>query len=252
MPEAEFRFYEELNDFLPPAHRKVSFTHSFRGRGSVKDMIESLGVPHTEIDVILVNGVSVDFSCIVRDGDRVSVYPVFESLDITPLVRLRPRPLRETRFVLDTHLGRLARYLRLLGFDTLYRNDYTDDDLARISVGQKRIILTRDRLLLKRGIITHGYCIRSPEPMQQTREILERFDLFNSVAPFTRCLRCNGILEPIEKKLAADRLPPRARQYHDEFNRCISCDRIYWRGTHYEALRALVDQFLGNDRRGVK
>src|SRR3989338_9144205 len=116
MSRAHFRFYEELNDFLPPERRKTTFTREFRNRASVKDMIEALGVPHTEVDLILVNGASVDFSYLVQDGDRISVYPMFESFDIRPLVHLRPRPLREPKFVLDTHLGKLAVYLRLLGF----------------------------------------------------------------------------------------------------------------------------------------
>src|SRR3990167_7796238 len=137
--QAHFRFYAELNDFLPSERRQVTFARSFEGRASVKDMIGSLGVPHTEVEVILVNDSPVDFSYIVQDGDRISVYPIFESFDISPLVLLRPRPLREPKFVLDTHLGKLAAYLRILGFDTLYRNDYPDEELARVSAEEKRI-----------------------------------------------------------------------------------------------------------------
>ena len=150
---AEFRFYEELNDFLPENRRKILFPFAFEGTPSVKDSIEALGVPHTEIDLILVNGISVDFGCLIRDGDRISVYPVFESIDITPLVRVHSQPLREPRFVLDMHLGRLARYLRMLGFDTLYRNDYADAELARISSQEYRILLTRDPGLLTLGLV---------------------------------------------------------------------------------------------------
>jgi len=122
--QCSIRFYEELNDFLPLERRKVDFSHEFQRRASIKDLIEALGVPHTEVDLILVNGASVDFSYIVRDGDRISVYPMFEAFDIQTVSRVRPQPLRVIRFVLDVHLGKLARYLRLLGFDTLYRNDY--------------------------------------------------------------------------------------------------------------------------------
>jgi hypothetical protein len=128
--QAIFRFYAELNDFLPAQKRQQDITHSFELNASVKDMIEAQGVPHTEIDLILVNGQSMDFSYLVQDGDQISVYPVFELLDISPVIRLRPKPLRVTRFVLDVHLGRLATYLRIMGFDTLYRNDYEDDELA--------------------------------------------------------------------------------------------------------------------------
>ena len=168
----QIRFYEELNDFLPPAQRKICFQHPLKQPGSIKDLIEALGVPHTEIDLILVNGHSVDFNYPVQDGDRISVYPVFESLDITPVTRLRPAPLRIIRFVLDTHLGRLAAYLRLFGFDTLYRNDYDDPTLADISVKQHRILLTRDKQLLMRKQISHGYYLRATQPRKQLLEVI--------------------------------------------------------------------------------
>ena len=148
---AKFRFYAELNDFLPRHEKHIFFQHSFSGNPSIKDTIEAIGVPHTEVDLIIVNGVSVDFSYLLQDEDRVSVYPVFESIDITQALRVRPQPLREIRFVLDIHLGRLAGYLRMLGFDTLYRNDYRDEELAYVSSQEERILLTRDRGLLKRG-----------------------------------------------------------------------------------------------------
>ncbi|MGH8501124.1 MAG: Mut7-C RNAse domain-containing protein [Gammaproteobacteria bacterium] len=156
MASAHFRFYEELNDFLPPGQRKVGFEYAFAGRPAIKDVIEALSVPHTEVDLILMNGESVDFSAPLMDGARVSGYPMFEALDITRVSRVRSRPLRASRFVLDTHLGRLARYLRLLGFDTWYRNDYDDAELARICQSEQRILLTRDRELLKRSVVTHG------------------------------------------------------------------------------------------------
>ena len=246
MPQASFRFYAELNDFLPYNRRQVAFTCSFQGHPSIKDIIESLGVPHPEIDLILVNGLSVDFSYPIKDGDRVSVYPVFEGLDISSLVQLRPRPLREPRFVLDTHLGRLAAYLRLLGFDCLYRNDYDDATLADISVNEKRILLTRDRGLLMRRLVTHAYCVRSSDPRQQIKEIVARFDLAGNVTPFKRCLRCNGLLEPVKKETVIDQLPPGTNQYYQEFYRCQGCHQIYWRGSHYAALQRLVNEVLKN------
>ncbi len=240
MAQAEFRFYAELNDFLPEARRYVPFVHHFHARASVKDMIESLGVPHTEIDLILVNGESVDFSYIVQDGDHISVYPVFESFDITPVLRVRPRPLREPRFVLDTHLGKLAAYLRMMGFDALYRNDYEDAELACISRDERRTLLTRDRGLLKRSMVTHGYCVRSTHPRQQIIEVLRRFDLLRMVEPFKRCIRCNGPLEPVDKMAIADRLPPRTRRYYDTFRICRDCGQIYWRGSHYERMQRFI------------
>lgn len=237
---AWFRFYAELNDFLPAERRMTSFERKFIDAASVKDMIESLGVPHTEIDLILVNGKSVDFRYTVRDGDRISVYPVFEGLDISPVTRLRPQPLRESRFVLDTHLGRLATYLRMAGFDTLYRNDFADDELAAVSRDERRILLTRDAGLLKRAAVTHGYFVRETAVRRQFAEVMRRFDLFRQARPFTRCLRCNTILQVAIKEEIADRLPPRAAELYHEFLRCPGCDRVYWKGGHYERMREFL------------
>ena len=161
MKTAYFRFYEELNDFLPAEKRKIKFEHSFVDRTTIKDMIESLGVPHIEIDLILVNGKSANFSYLVKDKDEISVYPVFESLDISDVQHLRPNPLREPKFVLDVHLGKLARYMRMFGFDTAYKNNFADDDLIKISLNEKRTILTKDKEILKRNDVTHGYWVRN-------------------------------------------------------------------------------------------
>ncbi|MCL4506141.1 MAG: Mut7-C ubiquitin/RNAse domain-containing protein [Chloroflexi bacterium] len=236
MSQASFRFYAELNDFLPSERRQVCFAHAFENRASVKDMIEALGAPHTEIELILANGQPVDFSYIVQDGDHISVYPVFESIDPTPVVRLRPAPLRDPRFVLDAHLGKLAGYLRLLGFDTLYRNDYDDAQLARISSDERRILLTRDRGLLKRSTVTHGYYVREADPQRQIIEVLRRFDMHRLIAPFMRCIRCNGVLHRADKEAIGDRLPPHTRDYYDEFHVCDQCGKVYWKGAHYQHL----------------
>jgi uncharacterized protein with PIN domain len=244
MAVAVFRFYEELNDFLPARRRKIEFEHHFDRRASIKDMIEALGVPHTEVELILVNGQSVDFSYMVEDGNRISVYPVFESLDVSPLLRLRPEPLRDPRFVVDCNLGRLARYLRLLGFDCLYRNDYTDAGVALISQQQHRIVLTRDRRLLHRKIITHGFYIRASMPREQVREVLRRVDLYAMVRPFTRCTRCNGLLNRVKKNQVDHRLEPKTRRYYQEFLQCGECGQIYWQGSHHQRAQLLIKDFL--------
>ncbi len=244
MKHAYLRFYAKLNDFLPVTQRQTLINYPFELSRSVKDMVESLGVPHTEVDLILVNGNSVDFTYQVQDGDRISVYPLFDSIDITPLLRVRPQPLQEIRFVLDTHLGRLAAYLRMLGFDTLYRNDYTDDELADISHTEGRILLTKDRGLLKRNQVTYGYYVRETDPQQQVAEVVRRFDLFQEITPFRRCLRCNTPLNPVDKEAIADRLPPKAREYYQEFRLCPTCGRIYWRGSHYDRMRRFVDRLV--------
>ena len=242
MSQATFRFYAELNDFLPRARRGVAFQHVFSGRPSVKDAIESLGVPHGEVDLVLVDDELVDLAAPVFDGARVSVFPMFESIDIATICRVRAEPLREPCFVLDVHLGRLAAYLRMAGFDTTWRNDHGDEDLARISHEQRRALLTRDRGLLKRSVLTHGYWVRSIQPREQFLEIVRRFDLFRSISPFSRCLRCNQPLHPVDKARIECQLPPRVREREVEFKTCPSCHRIYWKGTHYQRMRELISE----------
>ena len=242
MARVQLRFYEELNDFLSPPLRKVAFSHTFERRTSVKDMIESFGVPHTEVEIILVNGRSVDFSYIVQNGDYISIYPVFESLDVSPLLRLRPAPLRTPAFVLDSNLGRLARYLRLLGFDCLYQNDYDDETVATIADRQQRTVLTRDRALLQRKIITRGYFVRAVHPRLQVKEVLARLDLYRQVAPFTRCTRCNGGLQVVDKQAVEERLEPKTRQYFDAFRMCTDCGQIYWQGSHHARSLQLIKE----------
>jgi len=238
--DASFRFYAELNEFLPRERQYQTLRICFNGRQSVKHLIESSGIPHTEVDLVLVNGRSVDFSYLVQAHDRVAVYPVFESMDITPLLKLRPAPLREARFVLDGHLGRLAAYLRMLGFDTLYRNDFDDPELAQISAGQKRILLTRDRGLLKRSMVTRGYCLRTREPRRQLLDVMRRFDLSGQVRPFTRCMACNGLLKVVNKTEIEDQLQPLTRMYYREFSRCDQCGQIYWKGSHHARMQAVL------------
>ncbi len=245
MLTATFRFYAELNNFLPEERRKLDFVYSFDRKASIKDCIESMGVPHTEVDLILINGTSVDFSCILSDADRVSVYPVFELLDISEVTHLRPQPLRDPRFVVDVNLGRLARYLRLLGFDSLYRNDYSDRNLVEISIEQHRIVLTRDRNLLKHAAIAHGCFIHNTEPLRQIEEVILRLDLANRARPFHLCIRCNGLLQPAEKSAIEDRLPPLTRKYYQVFWRCEDCGQIYWQGAHYQRMVELVEELLG-------
>ena len=248
MSVVNFRFYEELNDFLPLNMRKRKFAISFRPNNSIKDMIESIGVPHTEIDLILVNGQSVNFSYIVQPEDQISVYPVFEALDISNVTYLRPEPLRRIRFVLDTHLGKLARYLRLLGFDTLYNNAWKDEELVKLSAsGDKRILLTRDHGLLKRKQITHGYFVRNDQPKLQVKEVLSRFNLHRKVQTFTRCTRCtrcNGLINSVAKDQVIKQLPSGVINSISEFSACEGCQRVYWKGSHYEHMQRIIEELL--------
>ena len=235
---AEFRFYAELNDFLKPPLRMQSLPYRFDGHPGIKDAIEARGVPHTEVDLIVVNGQSVGFDYQLQNGDRVAVYPVFEGLDISPIVKLREKPLRQTAFVVDVNLGRLARHLRLLGFDTLFSNAYADPEIVAVAAEQKRIVLTRDRRLLHAKAVTHGYWVRSVHVARQVGEVLRRFDLAGQIQPFSRCADCNGRIEPVAKEAVLDQLEPKTKKYYSTFYRCPACGKIYWEGSHVGKIRA--------------
>lgn len=245
---AFFRFYEELNDFLPSEKRKLQAPYHFSGKPSIKDAIEAQGIPHPEVDLIIVNGDSVGFDYHLQDGDQVAVYPVFESFDISPIVKLREAPLRVSRFVVDVNLGKLARLLRMLGFDTLYDNQFSDRAVAEISSREQRIVLTRDRRMLQARIITHGYWVRSQLPEEQIREVIKRFDLFSQIAPFRRCFECNGLIQGIDKTQIIERLQPKTRRYYEEFYICPDCEKIYWEGSHFDRLRPTVEALLTQDQ----
>ena len=236
------RAYAELNDFLPRKWRQKSFPYPLIGGHSLKHIVESAGIPHTEVEVIMLNGESVDFTRDLSDGDRISLYPMFESLDVTNLIRLRSSVMRKTRFVLDVHLGKLTLILRLLGFDALFPGNIPDVELARISAAERRILLTRDTMLLKRKIVTHGCYLHSQDPVQQAVEILDRLDLRDSAAPFTRCPGCGDILDPVEKETILHRLEPLTKKYDQEFRMCRECGKIYWRGSHYTPLLELLQK----------
>lgn len=212
-------------------------TVDFRGRQSIKHLAESLGVPHPEIGQVQVNGREGTLSTITQDGDRVEVHPVPNGCPVEP------------RFVLDSHLGRLAAYLRMLGFDCLYQSNYDDEELAKIAQAEDRILLSRDRRLLMRKAVTHGYCLRSLDSLEQLSEVLARFGLTGRSIPFHRCLRCNHPLEPVPKESVLDRLEPLTKLYFDEFQICPACKQIYWKGSHYERMQGLIEQLTGSKYR---
>lgn len=238
--ECEFRFYEELNDFLAPSRRRHTFAYRFHGTPAVKDAIEAVGVPHTEVDLILVDDESVRFSHRLHGGERVAVYPVFERLDITPVTRLRPVPLRTPRFVADVHLGTLARYPRLLGFDTRCNNHSGDAELVRCSVAERRTLLSRDVGLVKHKVLTRAHYVRATDPGRQLEEIVRALDLGRWIRPFTRCMRCNGRLRRVAVASVVSQVPAGARTMQRRFARCGSCDRVYWPGTHFGRLTRIV------------
>lgn len=192
----------------------------------------------------MVNSNSVTFSYHLQDGDSISVYPVIESMDISNVTRLREKPLRETKFILDVHLGKLVKYLRMLGFDSLYENDYDDPEIIEIALAEKRIILTNDTGILKNGSVTHGYWVRSQKPMEQLEEIIERFDLYPGFMPFLRCMACNSIISRRTKESVIELLKSKTKQYYNEFYQCSGCNKIYWKGSHYKKMKRFIDGLM--------
>ncbi|SER53071.1 hypothetical protein SAMN05421690_103511 [Nitrosomonas sp. Nm51] len=249
MKQARLHFYAELNDFLAPTERNKAVTHCFNHKASIKDVIESYNVPHTEIDLIIVNGVSVDFNYYVQHGDDIHAYPAYASapsIGHIPLVHLAPQITDNPGFVVDVNLGRLARYLRLLGFDCLYRNHFADAAIAEISSISRRIVLTRDRKLLQRKIIRYGYFVRAEAPKIQVKEVLAKFNLHPWLRPLTRCTYCNGKLIQTEKHSISHRLKPLTKKYYDKFLICPDCSQIYWQGSHDMRVKQLIQEFSIN------
>jgi len=232
MAIAQFVFYAELNDFLPTAQRGMPCVVEYASHQTLKHLLESLGVPHVEFGRLLVDGNEASPSLHPPGGSRVEVFPGHSLPPGGPC------------FVLDNHLGRLAAYLRMLGLDTLYRNDYHDQELAEVASQEERILLTRDRRLLMRKMLLYGYCIRNLEPPEQLAEVLGRYQILPPVGEspqsFQRCLRCNTPLQPVSKQSVLERLQPLTRLYYDEFHLCPSCDQVYWKGSHVEHMQAML------------
>jgi uncharacterized protein with PIN domain len=240
MSEVILRVYGPLNDFLPAHRRQTAWRRVVDGHPSVKDVIERAGIPHPEIDLILVNGLSVGFDAIVRGGDRIAVFPRFVTFDVGAHTRVRAQPLEPIRFLADVHLGKLARRLRLAGLDTAYDPEADDAALAARAAREGRILLTRDIGLLMRRSVTHGYFIRDTHAQRQLVEVLRRFGPLD-LRPFSRCLRCNDLLHEVAKSAVAASLPPRTREHYHHFEMCRGCGAVYWQGSHWKRLRQAID-----------
>ncbi len=233
MSTASIDFSPGLSYFLRRDLRGREVVLNFKEHQSIKHLVESLGIPHTEIGPVWVNGEQKGLGTLARDGDRIRVQEVENHCPVDPA------------FILDGHLGRLTAYLRMLGFDCLYRVEAQDDELAKIAHRENRILLTRDRRLLMRKVVDHGYCLRSLQPRQQLLETVRRFDLAGRIDPFRRCLRCNQPLEHVSKELILDRLEPLTKKYFNDFRICPACAQIYWKGSHYDRMLQLIDASLG-------
>ena len=242
------RLYEELNDCLPREMRKTDVPLTIAADTPVGTLLENLGVPAQKVEMIRVNGVSVDFHYRLRDGDHISVYPVFESFDISDQLRVRDHPLRAPHFVLDAHLGKLAAYMRMLGFDTLYKNDFKDRMLMALSRNKGRILLSKDRALVHKSGLTRAYEVKALRPRAQLTEVLERFDLYGLARPFQRCMLCNALLETAHKDDVAGRVPPQVWQDHQVFRICPACHKVYWAGSHYDRMHSFIQELLARGR----
>lgn len=242
MIHTRFLFYDNLNDFLPAPQRHAVIDQVMAEHAAVKHPIESLGVPHPEVEAIFVNKQPAGLEYRLQDGDSVAVYPQ-DSPDLPPAhLPLRPPITPPVCFVADTHLGRLAAFLRMLGFDTLYRNDYDDPELAAIAGGEGRVLLTRDRGLLKHKSVVYGYCPREVDPHLQLVSVLKRYRLSSQIQPWRRCIHCNGLLQDVEKSAVLDRLEPKTKLYYDHFQQCDTCGRIYWQGSHFDRMAVFVEE----------
>ena len=247
MPTATFRFHGSLNDFLPADRRGRPLVRAFEGSPGVKDLVQALGVPHPEVDFIVANGRPVDLGYRLRPDDRIDIFGFDRPLELAGLRGLIPVPPEPPRFVVDGHLGRLTRYLRMLGFDTRYDNRAADAELARLSADEDRILLTRDRGLLKRSIVRHGHLVREDDPRHPLAEVVARYGLSRTADPFTRCVRCNGVIRPVDRADVAGLLAgqPRTLRYFDTFGRCADCGSLYWPGSHFDRMSRLINETFG-------
>lgn len=247
MKSASFRFHDSLNDFLPRRRKSSVIPYAFYISPTVKDAIESMGVPHPEVDVVLVNYKSVNFDYHLQHDDVIEVYPLADCEISSGKILLSGNRLADEKFILDVHLGSLARMLRLLGFDTCYENHFADKEIVQIAVTGNRIILTRDVLLLKHKVIRSGYWLRSQHTQEQTKEVVNYFRLAGKFKPFSRCLECNGLIVEARREEVTGKIPVEISQDYNEFFTCSGCHRIYWKGSHYDKMKLLVER-LRNEK----
>jgi uncharacterized protein with PIN domain len=239
-------FHGDLNVFLGSKARDAVIERRLGEKTSIKDIIEACGVPHSEVDLILVDEQTVGFDHTLASDTKVEVFPVQNHG--TECTEKRLQMVGITRFVADGHLGGLTRNLRLLGFDIAYRQNADDRQLLDVMARENRALLTRDRRLLMHAIVQHGYCPRSQNADEQTIEVVRRFDLSELIAPFTRCLRCNAPLEEAAKADIIDKLEPLTKIYYNQFRSCPGCKQIYWSGSHFPKLQKRIEEIRSRVR----
>ncbi|HLF34039.1 MAG TPA: Mut7-C RNAse domain-containing protein [Cyclobacteriaceae bacterium] len=240
----KIRFYGNLNDFLPIKKRKKAGRKPVSNHQTVKDVLESEGIPHAEVNVIRVNGRCVSFSYKPGDGDRIEIFPRNHSFKSPPTLTLLPQLPARPLFLLDEHLGKLAKLMRMCGIDTQLFHGTTDRELADMASRMNRIVLTRDVELLKRKNLKRGYWVRDQDPEKQLIEVFRRFDLFDKIKPFFRCMLCNGLIKKAGRKTVTARLPSRTRAIFNEYYQCNSCGKIYWKGSHYQRMELKIGKLV--------
>ncbi|WP_020680657.1 Mut7-C RNAse domain-containing protein [Marinobacterium rhizophilum] len=244
MIQVQCRCHGRLNELLPPSQRWRVRTMHLKQEITLQQLLIPLHIPHPEVDLVMVNGAPARLDYCVRHGDQIHIYPDIGDIDDAAIVPLRVRPLPRARFILDVHLGRLARRLRLLGLDCWYRSQMDDRAIVRLARIQERVILTRDRGLLQRVEVSHGYYVRAIRPEAQLREVLARFEPGPWLRPLSRCMRCNGLIETMSGEEVQRLSRPDLEREFSVIYRCVGCHQLYWQGSHYEQLRKYVDQLL--------
>lgn len=236
------RFFGELNYFFNDRNKKIREI-KFKDRQTIKDILEGIGIPHTEVYFLLKEQQPISFSYLVKDKDEISVYPVFKILNIENSQNtLRKKFPYQPKFIADAHLGKLVSYLRILGFDTLYHNDFGDKLLAEKSKKENRILLSRDHGLLMRKNVKYGYFIKYDDPKKQLKEVINRYDLIDHINKASRCPKCNQTLKRVEKEKIIDSLEPKTKKYFNKFYICPDCDQIYWRGSHFNKINKMIEK----------
>jgi len=242
--KVQFRAYAELNDFLRLDRRQIAFDYFYHGPVTIKEAIENQGIPHSSVELVLVNGEPVDFNFHLSENNFISLYPVFELLDISTLTKIRTGTLRNIRFIVDAHLGKLAKNLRIMGFDTLYRNNYADNQIRLIGRLQERIILTKDKGLLMAKNVARGYYVRSVKAKEQTTEVVRKFDLYSKTDSLSRCLICNHKLVEISAAAIPGEILLNLAKGFDFFYKCRHCHKFFWKGLHYKNMAESIQQYI--------